>query len=338
MVVPSSFECSALSPARPSAKTTNDRALSNHRFALLPCSSRSQAWWASAGTTSSRQTANSAVSTTSRAARLSGAASSSACRVVAQSSRASVVRCPTEVPGGASVAVCASTARRPASSSSSVRGTPPGPRTSRLDACPRENTRTCRRTTDPAPRRCTASAGCPARAPGCGWPRTGTGSAPSTAGAPAAPPPGGAPSPAAPCSAGPPRRAPRHAPPGPARRPRTGRRSWRSARSGRAVRGSAAARSPRASCRRRTGVVLLQRRLQLVGRAVGCEEGRHGLLGDRGLLGGEQRRAPVEEAPGARLEGRQRHSREQRLVREGARRARGPSRAGGDLRCSTLTH
>ena len=70
--MPSSSACSAFKPAVPSASTKNDSALSNHRFALSPCSSWSQAAWTSAGTTSSRHTQNSAVSTSSSAAALPG--------------------------------------------------------------------------------------------------------------------------------------------------------------------------------------------------------------------------------------------------------------------------
>lgn len=91
-MVPSSVLCSQLRPALPSGKTMKERALSNQRFALSPCRTRSAAARSSAGVSPSRDRHSSAVSTVSRAAGLAGSISSSARLLRAHSVRSLVVR------------------------------------------------------------------------------------------------------------------------------------------------------------------------------------------------------------------------------------------------------
>ncbi len=116
--MPSSPQCSTLIPARPSANTTNDTALSNHRLPLSPWSSRSQASSVPPGSASSRHTQNSAVSIVSTASRLAGSSARQAGRLAAHAARALVVRRPTAAPGAGAASVAAMTARRPAARSS----------------------------------------------------------------------------------------------------------------------------------------------------------------------------------------------------------------------------
>jgi hypothetical protein len=117
MVVPSRPQCSTLMPARPSANTTNETALSNQRLPLSPCSSWSQAFSVSAGAKSSRHTQNRARSIVSSAAAFVGSARSPA-RLAAQSARALVVRCPTAVSVAARIAPALTAASSPARRSS----------------------------------------------------------------------------------------------------------------------------------------------------------------------------------------------------------------------------
>ena len=143
MVVPSSSQCSTLIPARPSANTIRDTALSNQRLPRSPYSSSSQASWMSAGAKSSRATQNSAVSMSSRAAALTGWPVIRDSRVAAHSARAMVVKWPAEVSASGSPPAFM-TAHRPASRSSRLCGAPSGPSTSSRNIAPRKKTTMCR--------------------------------------------------------------------------------------------------------------------------------------------------------------------------------------------------